>query len=437
MSRPENQSGAGESYERAEASSLGFPRFHSAATHQRAGAEAQFPPGPIQPAAYVPPEEPATPWPSVRWVRWIAALVIAVMTLTGIGLLVSSLGRDGARAPQGVRAARPVPPGWTQEYAWSRTVSGTASVSVEFNRVAYLDGQRLVVVEASNGHELFASAPVPVSANAKPFISTAQDAPAVGIIDGANLMLWPLDAASGTEPQQVTLAHNAKLHQQAGGLMVSTGKEHWVVTAQAKLLPESVPADHVAMGVTPAGELVSAPQYGEWDFHPVEGGAPRVVRPLRSPDGTIGRMEISWLSRGVIAAWGNTADPAMRTVGLYDADSGSLLAQGRMPNTSVTAGMPLTVSPQQRLASAGPMLSLLGPDPGGQTVVLDRWSTLMSDSKNLYGTRDGVKMVWNGEGQPRELDPKTIIPWGTSIDGLAIVMDPLDSGHLRLGGLRP
>ncbi len=59
---------------------------------------------------------------------------------------------------------------------------------------------------------------------------------------------------------------------------------------------------------------------------------------------------------------------------------------------------PLTVSPPGgEFAAAGPLLVRLA---DGTSKVVDRWSTIKADAKNIYGTRDGMKMVWTGQGDP-------------------------------------
>lgn len=376
---------------------------------------------------------PSRPFPA----RILAAVLIALIALTGVILFSLNQTRTPAAAPTPVvtQLSRTAPSGWSTTYAWSTTLPEiTGQVAVGQNAVAFIDGNgALDVRHADTGQPIFTSAPNTVSSSARPFIAVTQGVPVAGIVDGVNLMLWSLDASS-SEARQITLALNARVFQQGGGLMVSTGKERWVVTSKFTLDPVPLPEDHVALAVTPEGFLLSAPPSGSWSInHPGSDIPTEVVRPERSPDGTVGEMQVAWAARGVICAWGNTNDPEQRTVGLYDATTGELLASHTLSKSVVQNGLPLTVSPDREYASAGPMLARLS---DGQVNVVDGWSTIMAGQNTLYGTVDGVKMAWDGSNAV-PLDPRAVVPWGTSERGYAIVLEQVGGSQVRMGGLRP
>lgn len=382
-----------------------------------------------------PPNEPhRKPLP----MRLIAAVIIAMMALAGILLLGASQFRspDPIDQPAPETLSRPAPPGWADEYAWSANVRATTtSLAVGMNHVALIDDQgALHLRHADTGAVLFVTEPNTLSTSAQPFISSAQGTAVAGIIDGANLLIWPLTAQGQPEARQITLGLNARLYQQGGGLMVSTGQQQWIVTPNGQLSAVTIPQDHVGLGVTPEGDLYSAPARGSWTV--TAGPAPatvREIRPQATPNGTVGEMHVAWFSRGIIAAWGETADPAQRTAGLYDATTGRLLASGLLSTPAVQGGLPLTVSADGEFAAAGPMLARL---TDGAVTVVDGWTTTMSGSRNLYGLRDGAKWVWNG-GEPSELGDDTVIPWGTSSRGYAIVLDPGSGSQVRVAALMP
>jgi hypothetical protein len=381
----------------------------------------------------------AAPGRRPRPAQLIVGVLIAVVALVGVLLFVTSQ-FGGTPQSAGTQVPRPLdrpgPPGWSSTFAWSAEIpTVTDSVAVGENRVGRIDSRgALQIHHADTGVVELTTAPNTVSNTAKPFIAVAQGATVAGIVDGANLLAWPLSAVDGAEGHQITLALNARLYQQGGGLMVSTGTEHWVVTSDFTLAPVAVPTDHVALAVSPQGMLLSAPPQGSWSINPSRPGVlSQVVRPRVTPPGTVGEMQVAWSSRGVIAAWGNTDDPGRRTVGLYRAATGELLAGATLPTGAVLDGLPLTVSPGAEYASAGPMLARLS---DGKVHVVERWSTIMSDSKSLYGSRDGITLAWRGE-EPIELDPGTMIPWGISDRGYAIVLDSHDGTQVRLGALVP
>ncbi|WP_026927216.1 hypothetical protein [Granulicoccus phenolivorans] len=421
---------------------VAYPDGHPSAAFQptpSAGSQATPPPPPKQwkPAGTGQAPQPNGPNTTAKIVALIA--VIAVVVTGAILIGVNQLGSGGQSAQSTATSAaavsRPVPPGWTNQFAWSTAIEQVNEIAVNQNRIALLQGNQLVVLNADNGAEVSRSTAT-FSPNAKPFIAMAQNVPVAGIIDGSNLLVWPLNAPSGTQPKQITLSRGAKMNQVGFGLMVATGSENWMVDANLNLVAVTIPGDHEALGVTADGEMVSAPTTSSWQFNPAHpGNAPRTVRVSQNAPDTVGEMTIAWLSRGVVAAWGRTADDAVRTVGLYDVNDGRLLASGKLSTDQVNAGMPLTVSPGGEFAAAGPLLVRLA---DGTSKVVDRWSTIKADAKNIYGTRDGMKMVWTGQGDPQELPADSVIPWGMSDQRLAIVLDahPSDNTKFLLGGLK-
>ncbi|TDO93246.1 chromosomal replication initiator protein DnaA [Enemella evansiae] len=427
--------------------SASHPMSQASAPHPMSQASAPMPLN--QPSATYPPQPgtPGGPPAGAKAVpnnkgkrntnRAIAALVIGAVALAGVLLFGISQFQRASQSTASSAAAkelsRPAPPGWSQRFVWSTEIPVTGSVAVLDNRVAYIDGAGVLrVLNADTGQAVLTSTTNSVTKDAKPFLAVTQGVPVSGIVDGTNLLLWRLDNP-GEEPRTITLAPKALLHSDGGGLLVSTGSEFWVVNAAGALAPVTLPPDHVALAATPDGNLLSSPPRGGWTINsPNQGTAPREVRPERTPDGTVGDMQVAWSARGVIAAWGDTADPARRTVALFDADSGKLLASGTLATDVVKSGLRLIVSPNREFASAGPLLARLS---DGRTEVVDRWSSTLADAKNLYGTRDGNKMFWNGELQPLEMDAKAVVPWGMSAARYAIVMDPVDSTRVRLGAL--
>lgn len=360
----------------------------------------------------------------------IAALVCA-MGYFAISEMNSSVAKPVAPAQLQQRQA---PPGWTPTYAWSIATEQASSVVVADNRVAYIDARgALNVLNADTGENLLTSSSQRLSGSARTVLAQVQGSPAVGVVDGTNLYLWPLNAAGATEPKVVTLQPGAKVFSQGGGLMVLAGSSQWAVTAGAQLTPVTIPSGHVALGVTPDGATVSAPTRGGWHFTPADSGqAGRDVRPEKLPEGAVGELQAGRFARGIIAGWADSSDGAKKVIALYNADSGKLLASASVP-VDMVKDVTLTVNPTGELASAGPLLARL---TDGRTVFVERWFSQMSDARYLYGSRDGAKFVWSGEGDPQPLEPRVVIPWGTSTNGQAIVMEQGENGHFILGALK-
>lgn len=428
-----------------------YPMSQASAPYPMSQASAPMPHN--QPSATYPPQ-PGAPGGPPAWppagakavpgkgrrnsTKAIAALVIGAIALAGVLLFGFSQFQRATQSTASNAAAkelsRPAPPGWSKQFVWSTDIPAAGSIAVLDNRVAYIDGAGVLhVLNADTGQPVLTSTTNSVTKDAKPFLAVTQGVPVGGIVDGTQLLIWRLDSPS-SEPRTITLAPKANLHADGGGLLVASGTEYWVVNAAGALAPVTLPPDHVALAATPDGNLLSSPPRGGWTINsPNPGTAPREVRPERTPEGTVGDMQVAWSARGVIAAWGDTADPARRTVGLFDADTGRLLAAGTLATEVVkSGGLRLVVSPGREFASAGPLLARLS---DGKVEIVDRWSSILADAKNLYGTRDGQKMFWNGELKPLEMDPKAVVPWGMSNARYAIVMDPVDASRVRLGAL--
>lgn len=373
-----------------------------------------------------------------QWLRWVIPAIVLVVIAGLSGLYVWRLrgnGSDAGDSPttSGHVLSRPAPPGWSQEIAWSHAVSSTPAIAVMSNRVAFLEGNRLTVLDADSGSTEFASPPVEVSPNASPIIARVEGRPVVGIQDGATLTLWNLPTPDGSPGERISLPLNAQVFGQNGGLLVTSGTESWRVNEKLELEPVSLPKDHVAVGVTGDGSMLSAPENASWMFTDTKGQR-RVVRAEGKPDGTRGEMNITWGSRGVIAAWGEMRDPTRRSVALYEAEDGTMLAQGTLSAQQVADGLPLTVSEHGVNASAGPLLANL---ETGAVDVVPGWSTVMSNDRGLYGTVNGTRQFWSEATGPTELQPGAGVPWGVSNSGLAVMVDPTPEGDFAIVGLRP
>ena len=371
----------------------------------------------------------------IRWILPVIALAV-VAALGGIHLWRSnSPMTEPPPASQGANRVlnRPAPPGWTPELAWHQNIATTPAVSVLMNRVAFVQDGRLTVVDGDSGSEEFISPPLQLSPNAVPVISRIAGRPVVGVQDGSVLTLWPLPSPNGAAGTRITLPLNAHVFGQSGGLLVSTGNGSWRLTKELELEPLNLPGQHVALGVNGDGELLSAPLENSWTFTDREDHS-RQVEIIDKPEGTVGGMKIAWSSRGVVAAWGEMRDRSRRTVGLYSADTGDLLAQGRLSAQQVADGMPLTVSEHATHAAAGPLLADL---QTGDVQVVPGWSTVMSNDVGMYGTVNGTRQFWTAKSGVTELRPGTGVPWGVSNSGLAIVVDTNTDGSFAIGGLRP
>lgn len=370
--------------------------------------------------------------------RWLIPVVVLVLLMGfgGVYLWQQGLpfGADQEQpAASGRVLNRTAPPGWTTELAWYRDIATTPAVAVAQNRVAFFEDGRLTVLDADSGMPEFSSRPLELSPNAQPLLSRVDGLPVVGVLDGSNLTLWQLPAPDGAAGTRISLALNAQVFTQSGGILVSTRDQQWSVSNELTLTSLKLPADHVALGVTGEGELLSAPATDSWTF--TGPGRERTeVRVQDRPEGTEGPMQVAWSSRGVVVAWGTMSDPGRRTVGFYDTREGTLLAEGTLSAQQVADGLPLTVAEHADFASAGPLLADLG---SGTVHTAPGWSTVMSNNHGLYGTVNGSRQFWNGQDEPVELEPGTGVPWGVSNSGLAIVMDTADSGEFTLGALRP
>lgn len=372
----------------------------------------------------------------------VAAVTAAVIVGTGIGgVLVYTMTRQpSVTTPAPVEApppelGRPAPMGWSPAYAWSdRTAGSVAHVAVGLGHVAYRDGDTLIVRDAETGAVRWKADLSGVSAQAKPMIGAATDRATVVIADGTNLMVWPLVGAEvNPQPALLAVPPSAKVSVGGGGFLVYAGNQVWNVTADYRLGPVTLPEKNVPFGVAPNGDLYAAPPAGGWS-RILPGQDPVPIRPSAIPPGTVGEVFPAWLSNGYLVAWGASADPGRRTVGVYEAATGELIMSAEVTAEVVRSGIPFTVAADRSLGSAGPVL--LNFTTRTATVV-DGWSSIAVDSRNVYGTVNGEKRTWQGSGMSVAVDPKSAVPWGTSPKGLAVVVDRGADGKPVIGALKP
>lgn len=416
-------------------SSGGYPMSQSSAGHPVSQTSAPYPVS--QSSAYELQRGPEKTFP----LKWLAAGAIMLALVTGIGLFAASewnRSRVAAPAPAPTMLVqKQAPPGWSANFAWSTTLTQVPSgFAMSDNRIIYVDAKgSLTVLDAETGKVLLQPSQPRFTSQAKVMVADLQGTQTIVVSDAEGLYLWPMNATATTEPKVLTLSAAAKSFPQGGGLLVLVpGRQQWVVTGASQLKPVDLPPDHFALGASPDGFLVAASQtQGKWTYLPSdEGQASREVRPERSPEGTVGDVHIARLSGQVVAAWGDTSDPNRKTVAMYDAKSGRLIASATV-DASLVKDLTLTVAPGGKLASAGPLLARLS---DGKTEIVERWTPRSSDETHLWASKDGVNHVWTGEGRPTALDPRMLVPWGITKSGTAVVMETVENNQVVLGALK-
>lgn len=362
------------------------------------------------------------------------AFVLITITVIAAVLLGNRTPEPPPTPPAPASLSRPAPPGWDSKFAWSTLIDApVAGISVNADHIAYRADNVLTVVEATTGQTTFTTALDSMGAATDPKLTHAADTAVVYCTDGPMLMMWPLDAPDGTEPERLTLPADARVADQGGGLMAYTATEAWRVTAELTLEPVDVPRGDLTMGVGVDGAAITAPERGSWSVITADGKRQKVALSA-PPEGAEGEVFPAWEARGLLLAWAATKDENTRAVGLYDATSGKLIADERLSADTVRKGVELAVSANGTMAAAGPMLVDV---TAGTSQVVRGWSTMTVNGAGIFGTRNGERLVWTGKGDPEPVEQTAALPWGTTEDGaLAVVADRSDAGQTIIGAIR-
>lgn len=398
------------------------------------GAQQQHQPPPSRPAPRSTPRGPGRR--SMGRGRKIGVGALGAAVLIGGGALVANLaGGSEPTEPQAQATSleRATPPGWSQDLAWSVPADVQSNIAVSDDRVAFLNGTGiLVVVDALTGETVFSSTPTGVNPDsATVALTAAEGSPVAMVIEEGSITSWALGDDAG-ESRQNSIPSSASVSTSGGGALVITDDQTWTLNEDLGLREiTEIPDEDVPMAVTPEGAVVSGSPEGGWSLVVDDEAESVDAEMAEGADGD--SMYPAWSSRGVVVAWAPTDDNGTRAVGLYDAESGEVLANTTMPTDQVNLGLPLTVSPDRQLAAVGSWLVDL---ERGESETVDGWSTSIANQAGVYGSVGNQKMVWTGSGEPQGVDADVAIPWGVSSSGDAVILSEGGSGAM-LSGVRP
>lgn len=372
--------------------------------------------------------------------RALSVAGLAAALLTGGGALAvqsqdSASSTAQASTPSATavaRLVRPVPVGWSRTPAWSQAAAVVSNVAVKGDLIAYLSPTGSMEIRNGDGKRVLSSAPTQFTQGTVVGIAELNDRKtAVVANQSGKVAVWVTsDMGADEASQKLNLPDGATASWGSGGLLVSSTQQAWTVDSSMRLKEIKVPDGYSAMGVLPGGDTVIAKPGDGWKIMDGSGKSRAVSSP--SAPGTKGKMNVAWTSNGVMVAWGETADAAKRTVGFYDVKSGKLLASNTLSTQEVNKGLPLAVSGDGTRASAGGLLANLR---SGATTHIDGWEAISSDDGALYGSVGGTNKMWDGTGQPADVEANTAIPWGALDNGHVVVVDVNATGQQSLAAL--
>lgn len=351
----------------------------------------------------------------------LALAVVAVLALGYAGYTaLTGASEDSAAAPAAPQVSREVPPGWTASAAWTAPADVASNLAVRGDHVAYLNSAGvLVVMDGADGQTVFSSTPTGADPqDAKVALTTVGGKPVVVVVKSDAVTAWDL-SKENPESKTNNIPSSASVTTSPAGVMVNVDAETWRLEPSLGLKKvQGLAKGNTSLGLTKDGAVVSGSAKGGWSIN--DGSKSRAVKVEMAEQAKGKVMYPVRASKGYVVAWAPTEDKGTRSVGMYEATTGKVVASTTMPTSTVNLGLPLTVTDGGALAAAGSWLVDLG---RGETETVDGWDTSVGVPGALYGTVEGSKMVWSGSGSPVQVSEGSAVPWGVTHDHAVIISE--------------
>lgn len=371
----------------------------------------------------------------VPWKKVILAGATVVVLVVGGILGVNALtgkGDAGATASEVSGVSRAVAPGWSQSTSWTTPADIASTLSVRDGYIAYLNTAGvLVVVDDKNGETLFSSTPTGADpAKARVVVTQVGDTPVAAVVQGTSITAWALNQ-DVPAPKTNDIPSSASVSSGGSGIMMIANGETWRMNASLGMEKvEGLPKGNTSLGMTTSGSIITGSPQGGWGVNDGKATKAVTVQMAEGADGKV--MYPTRASKGIVVAWAPTTDKNTRAVGIYNADSGAVIATAQMPTAQVNLGLPLIVADGGKLASAGSWLIDL---ERGETENVEGWGTTIGTTSELHGKNAGGKLVWRGSGAPETVPEGVAIPWGISSNDKAIIISNDESGRKVIAAL--
>lgn len=371
----------------------------------------------------------------VPWKKVILMGVGVIVLIGGSVLGVNAFtgkGDTGATASEVAGVSRAVAPGWSQSTAWTTPADIASTLSVRDGYIAYLNTAGvLVVVDDKNGETLFSSTPTGADpTNSRVVITQVGDTPVAAVVQGTSITAWALNKDL-PEPKTNDIPSSASVSSGGSGIMMIANGETWRMNASLGMEKvEGLAKGNTSLGMTASGSIITGSPQGGWGVNDGKATKAVTVQMAEGADGKV--MYPTRASKGIVVAWAPTADKNTRAVGIYNADSGAVIATAQMPTAQVNLGLPLVVADGGKLASAGSWLIDL---ERGETENVEGWGTTIGTASELHGKNAVGKLVWRGSGAPETVPESVAIPWGISSNDKAIIISNDESGRKVIAAL--
>lgn len=308
-----------------------------------------------------------------------------------------------------------------------------SNVAVRYGHVAFLNSAGvLIVLTDTDGATVLSSTPTgAVPAESRVILTKVGDKQVAVVAQDAAITAWDL-ASQDPQGRQSAIAPGSLVTSGGSGLMVTAGGQTLRLAEHLGMEEvQALPAGNTSLGLTGDGRIVSGSAAGGWAL--ADGTTATPVSPVMLPQGIESAVYPAQASKGYVAAWAPTGDPAARAVGLYDAISGEAVASTTMPTEQVNLGLRLTVADGGTLAAIGPWLINIEKKTGKAVA---GWSTTIGTATALYGAVGDAPHVWGGEGDPEPLGADVALPWGLTQAGNAVIVTA-ENSKKALAAIKP
>lgn len=361
-----------------------------------------------------------------------AIALVGTLGVLGFNALNTENGPDTVAASEGPEVSREVPAGWSKSAAWTTPADVASNLAVRNDHIAYLNASGvLVVVDAKSGETMFSSTPTGADPDAsRVVVAQIGDNPVAVVIQKTSVTAWALNE-DNPEPKANEIPSSASVSSDGSGVMVNASDETWRMNDDLGLdQVKGLPDNNTSLGMTTDGEIISGSSKGGWS---INNGSKSTSVKVEMAEGAEGKvMYPTRASKGIVVAWAPTSDKNSRSVGVYNAKDGSLIASAKMSTAQVNLGLPLVVTDGGKLASAGGWLIDL---ERGETESIEGWGTSVGTTAELYGKTADGKFVWRGSGKPEPVPEDAATPWGVTSEGKAVVISTDDNGGKVIAAL--
>ncbi|MFW5419151.1 hypothetical protein J0910_21270 [Nocardiopsis sp. CNT-189] len=348
-----------------------------------------------------------------------AVLVLGVLGGAGyfaLGLLPGG-GSSGASSDAETPIAfdaRPAPPGFAAEAAWSHPMAPglDPTVAPDGGSAAFVsEGGELTLIGPDGAVRWAEKLPVPAGeVENGPYFVVDGDGYGVALLGKGRMWRWP---AEGGEPVETEVPEGGRVSFAGGAPLVEGGDgETFVTDSDGGLERIEIPGSGYGAMLYDGEQVLTAVLSGPWQWARPDGGGGEKVEPEAPKGGDEVDRLLTARADHVVVLWtAKRGDDGI--VAVHDSRDGSVVAHASVDPDELSEAH---WEQGGDVAAYGPVVFDLA---AGEATVTGLVPESASDGR-VFGEIDGGAVAVDGTGEATEIDPDTARPWGL-LDGRAVV----------------